>query len=1231
MHYLELSTKKFEEPFFYIAKNIINFVYSKYLQNVIHMNFTRLLHLICILGISFSICAQKITTKGQYFTLPKNLQESDYQKGIVLLKIKKEHKQAFLRYTHERVSIFDNLPNARLNTLASVKEVEKSLKDNNAKRGNGSLVDISLFYQLSFDQNAMSVEDAINQLYASGLVEIAEPSYTAKYHFIPNDPRVNQQYYLNNIKATQAWDLIKGKSEIVIAIVDSGVDLDHPDLKDAIWKNTKEVAGNKIDDDNNGFIDDVNGWDFVGADTLKFYQNFSDPTSYQDNDPSVIGSNNFHGTSVAGCAAATGNNSVGIAGVGYGSRIMALKCSADNDTRAPGGYGYVMNQLSAVLYAADNGAHIINCSFGGTNKSEIQQQIYTYATLEKGCLVVASAGNEGRDFNYPASYDHVLSVTSVDKDEKVVGHTTNTLVDVSAPGQDIFTTNYNDDYSSLNGTSFASPITAGAAALVKAKYPDFSGFQIGEILRATSDEVIYKTNPLSRKVIGKGRIDIQKALTSQTPSVRMNNVKLFNKFGGTAQAGDTATFVADFTNYLWATNNLEVSISVNSSSVKILQNTAKIGTIGTLESKSNAGSPFRISISKNISDNSPIEFLITFKDGNYTDYQYYTLVLNPTYLNFERNFVSTTVSGKGRIGYDGDSQKDGIGFIINGSDNLLYEMGLMSGTSANKLISSTRGTGDVFDNEYQSVARIKEISDGGRAPFEVYGRLNDSKNTIQSSNVEISYRAMAWAYPPYQNFVMFEYVITNKGNSTLNNFFTGLYADWDISESGAKDRADWNADYDLGYVYNFGDGSNLFAGLQVLTGKSNYFAIDNDHRISGNPFGVYDDFTDSEKFQSISNGVGRKQAGMAEKGGDVSHTVGVGPYTIAAGDSVIVAFALHGANSVNELLESAKSAKQLYTQTFNATRPIVNNVDACYGSAATLKATGATKFKWYASIDAGTPVFEGSTYETKALKGDSTYYVSNAEQPFESIRTKVVARTKANPIVFTSGGEKICEGEQTTLSVAKADSYLWNNGATTQSIIVTQAGEYFVKVKDNVLGCENTSEKIVVSIFPKPVAQFSMNTEILDLGVATKVKFTDQSQNAVSWFWEFGDGTTSTFQNPEQEFSSLGTKTIKLSVTSQGGCVSTISKTLTVTALEDEILSQIKVFPNPNAGTFKVELGDFDAQKLTLYNALGVLVDAKEVKKGEATNFELVQLPKGMYYLRLESAEKTYTKKVVIE
>ncbi|GAB4336149.1 MAG: hypothetical protein OHK0038_14310 [Flammeovirgaceae bacterium] len=1163
--------------------------------------------------------------------MPQGIRETDYQKGTVLLKIKPEHKYAFFKQANERVSIFSNIPSSRINTLANPKIVENLLSKNQQLRKSKSGIDITLFYELTFDYHSISLEDAINQIYSSGLVEIAEPSYTATYHFTPNDTQISQQYYLNNIKAKEAWDNIKGNGDIVIAIVDSGVDLDHPDLKDAIWKNTKEIAGNNIDDDNNGFIDDVNGWDFVGADTLKFYQNFADPASYQDNDPSVFGSNNFHGTAVAGCAAATGNNNLGIAGVGYGSKIMALKCSADNDTRAPGGYGYVMNQLSAVLYAADNGAHIINCSFSGTNKSEIQQQIYTYATLEKGCLVVASAGNEGRDFNYPASYDYVLSVTSVDKDEKTVGHTTNTLVDVSAPGQDIFTTNYNDDYSSLNGTSFASPITAGAAAIVRAKYPNFTGYQIGEVLRVTSDEIIYKTNSLTRKVIGKGRIDIQKAISTQSPSVRMSNVKLLNKFGGTAQAGDTATFVADFTNYLWATNNLEVSISVNSSSVKIIQNTTKIGAIATLESKSNAGSPFKIAISKNIADNTPIEFLITLKDGSYSDYQYYTVVLNPTYLNFERNFVSTTVSGKGRIGYDGDGQKDGIGFIINGSDNLLYEMGLMSGTSATKLVSSTRGTGEAFDNEYQTVVRIKEITDGARAPFEVYGKLNDSKNASQSSNVEISYRAMAWAYPPYQNFVMFEYVITNKGTSTLNNYFAGLYADWDISENGAKDRADWDAEQDLGYVYNFGDGSTLFAGLQVLTGKSNYFAIDNDHRISGNPFGVYDDFTDAEKFQSLSSGLGKKQAGMAEKGGDVSHTVGVGPYTIPAGDSIVVAFALHGTNSLLELIESAKAAKQLYNQTFKAVQPIVNNVETCYNTSASITATGATKFRWYASADAGTPIFEGATYTTEPIKGDSIYFVSNAEQPYESIRTKVIVKAKANPTIFVSGGEKLCEGEQTILSVAKADSYLWSNGATTQSITVTQAGEYFVKVNDNTLGCESTSEKVVVSIFPKPIAQFSMDTEVLDLGVSTKVKFTDQSQNAVSWFWDFGDGNTSTLQNPEQEFSTLGTKTIKLTVTSEGGCVSTVSKTLTVTAIEDEVLSSIKIFPNPNTGTFSVEIGDFEASQISLFNTLGKLIEVKEVRKGEAVRFELTQLPKGMYYLRLESSEKSFTKKVVIE
>lgn len=1195
------------------------------------MRIARLLLLISSILVCVHANAQDVLSKYVRTSLPENLSPQAYQRGIVLFKIKKEYRDVFYDNVRKRTQLFEHIPNAHVRTLAQPIVVEKTLEKIRRQRGYEPKVDISLFYQLRFDEQKMSLREVIERLYQLGFVEIAEPYYLERFHYVPNDPRITQQYYLNTTRAFQAWDIVRAKKQTVIAIVDSGVDLDHPDLKDAIWKNPREIPNNKVDDDENGYVDDVNGWDFVGADTLKFFQS-NNPSEYQDNDPSVYGRNNFHGTAVAGCAAAVGDNNEGIAGVGFGASIMPLKCSADNDTRA-GGFGYVMNQLEAVLYAANNGAHIINCSYGGTNRSEIAQQIYAYAAVEKKCLVVASAGNAGTDFHYPATYDHVLSVTSVDETDRTVGHTTNTAVDISAPGRSIVTTDYDNIYSSYNGTSFAAPIVAGAAALLREKYPQFTGFQIGELLRVTADENPYKMNILPRKTIGKGRMDIEKALTVQSPSVRMTNVKLINKNGGTAQAGDTAIFIADFTNYLWATNNLEVSISVNNSNVRVIESTAKVGIIGTNETKSNAGSPFRIHISSTTPNNARIEFMINFKDGNYTDYQYYTIVINPTYLNLERNFISTTISGKGRIGYDGDSQKDGIGFIINGSDNLLYEMGLMTGTSATKLVSTVRGaSSSAFNDEYNSVQRIKEVIGGERAPFEMNGKLNDNKIPSKSSNVEITYRAMAWSYAPYQRFVLLEYVVKNKNTSVLDNFHLGLYADWDISHEGAKDKAAWSSEHDMGYVYNFGDGSTLFAGLQLLTGKANYYAIDNDHRIAGNPLGVYDGFSDAEKYQTLSSGFVKTTAGDASTGGDVSHTVGAGPYSIPAGDSITIAFALHGANSMNELLASASAAKQLYHQTFKAPKPIVNNVEVCYGSKATIRATGASKFKWYASADSGVPIFEGNTYVTQAVKGDSVYYVSNADAPYESIRTKVTVKVKANPTIFVAGGERICEGSQTVLSVGKADSYLWSTGATTQAITVKESGEYFVTVRDNALGCVNTSDKIKITVLPAPKAQFSMSVENLDLSQSRKVKFTDQSTNAKSWLWELGDGKTSTLQHPEVEYETFGVKTIKLTVTSEGGCTSTVSKTLVVTALEEEVLAKkVTIYPNPSSGVFYIMSNELTIQDVRLVNMLGQYVEVRTLKEGNAYKVETADRLNGIYYLQCFSSEGVIIKKVVIQ
>jgi hypothetical protein len=218
---------------------------------------------------------------------------------------------------------------------------------------------------------------------------------------------------------------------------------------------------------------------------------------------------------------------------------------------------------------------------------------------------------------------------------------------------------------------------------------------------------------------------------------------------------------------------------------------------------------------------------------------------------------------------------------------------------------------------------------------------------------------MVWNNVPYRDFVILEYKVKNTSAVGITNFHFGIFADWDVSTGGATDQASWDASTKLGYVHAAQSPTKPNAGIQVLTGNANYFAIDNDPAIAGNPFGLYDGFTDAEKFTSVSDGLTKLQAGDPTTGGDVSHSVSSGPYSINAGEEITIAFALHASKTIEGLINSAKYADTLYNLTLKAPVPLVENSEICYSAEAILTATGAGKFNWYKEFTGGTPIFSG--------------------------------------------------------------------------------------------------------------------------------------------------------------------------------------------------------------------------------------------------------------------------------
>lgn len=494
--------------------------------------------------------------------------------GKLAVKIKAEYRNALsksgtgltvLDETVRRLGIYEIKPRFRLDS----------------RKAGGS--EAELWYELHFPLSTDPLA-ILNSLGQSPFLSHAEPVFIDSSFATPNDPYFPTSLNYPFMEAEAAWDIHKGQQgsqDVIIAIVDTGTNWTHPDLAENIWNNLGEDANangytmfyngsawvmdpgdlNGIDDDANGKTDDLIGWDFK--------LNSGDAEA---NNPSDAGS---HGTVVSGLAAGRTDNGIGISSLSWNLTLMPISCSY------PAEAGYIFRGYDGIIYAAENGADVINCSWGGTAYSQAAKDAVDYASA-LGAIIVAAAGNSNNSIPlYPAAYPKVLATAALLNDgTKWSGSNYGGYIDVGAPNQQVYST-AGSGYALISGTtSYASPIASALVGLVKSYHPDWTNQQVINQVKATCTDIDFM-NPGKANLLGEGRLNAYQALSAIDPVVDQElRLALFeirspndSNANHAIEPGETFSFNLIMRNYAWNVGATNGSFTLSSSNPNVTINT----------------------------------------------------------------------------------------------------------------------------------------------------------------------------------------------------------------------------------------------------------------------------------------------------------------------------------------------------------------------------------------------------------------------------------------------------------------------------------------------------------------------------------------------------------------------------------------------------------------------------------------------------------------------------------
>lgn len=1095
----------------------------------------------------------------------------DYVDGKIWFRLKKDYR-AFMPANAN----FHNLPFTTLpilsNVVKSAGATKLSLPFKIAKKS----PELQRTYQLEFS-NIGQVDAIMQELVASGQVEYAERVPLLKPCLTVNDPSYSSQWGLTTINAPLAWNYFSAGSNVVVAIVDDAIERTHPDLSPNLWTNPGEIASNGIDDDGNGYIDDVNGWDVADNDN-----NPNPPTTAFD-----------HGTHVAGIAGARSNNATGVASIGFSVKLMCVK-STNSSSSVTHGY-------DGVLYAAENGADVINMSWGGSGFSTTAESIINYC-YGLGSVLIAAAGNDNvSTMFYPAGYTNVIAVAATASgDSKASFSNYGGWVDISAPGNNIYSTTVSASYGNKSGTSMASPMVAGLAGLMLSLNPALTPADIRSCLTSTADN-IDAVNPSYIGALGSGRIDAEAAMICISSTLAWPPSTNFEANVTTVTAGGSVNFtdltVYSPTSWTWTFTGGTPASSTSATPPAITYNTPGTYTVTLTTSNANGSDTETKTAYITVNADGGCSQLNYPVPGTWTGVNYYT---------------GATVGADGWINgknlYN-DREKamyfDASSTPYTHLNNLWIAFGLAHSTTTSKIVpvkiyDGTSGSpGTLLSTVNLTMGQI--MSDVAGSYYTEVSFVSSPVALPASKRffVSVDVNNLVWAGATKDTLS----IVSNTNGQTIPS------AIWDRNSAGT-----WQQ-------YNTGTTWALNASLYMhpwltstptnATFTTGATTICEDQSITFNGTGsTYEDTL-----------LWYFPGGSPVISNNLTETVNFN----TPGTYTAILYVVGGGCG---LLDSA-----FVNVTVNA-KPTVSvttpSPDICPGNSATLTATGASTYLW--STGATTPVTTvtpGST-TTYTVTGTSAAGCQNA--------STIEIEVKNTPVAAITTSTTLCTGSNITFDGSgstNSDSFSWtltggspsSSTATGGTTVYSAPGTYTVSLTTTNI-CGSDTETASITVNASPTASFSLASDTACLTGGLVGLSGTPSGGTFS-----GTGVSGT--NFDPSVAGIGTYTITYSYTDGNGCFDDATDNVVVDAclgITNSIIDNngILVYPNPASSVLTIA-SPYSFTKVELIDMTGRLVLTEQMNGLSKADVNLFNLPNGVYTVKINNGSQLlYNNRIIV-